>query len=105
MDNPNALSTLDTQDTGYTVNIGHTGHGIYCQHWTHRTRDILSTLDTQDTGIYCQHWTHKTRDILSTLDTQDTGRNKHNIKNNTTQNIKNRSNTNPTKKPGVGGGG
>jgi hypothetical protein len=52
MDNPNALSTLDTQDTGYTVNIGHTGHG-----------DILSTLDTQDTGytVNIGHTGHGTK--------------------------------------------
>ena len=44
--------------------------------------------------IYCQHWAHRTRDETSTIK-----------KYNTTQNTKNMSNTDPTKKTGGGGEG
>ena len=85
--NPETLSTLDTQDTGWKQIIQR-----HCQHWAHKIQDgnkqsrdtvntghtrymmetnnpeTLSTLDTQDTGwkqtiqIHCQHWAHKIQD-------------------------------------------
>ena len=45
MDNPEALATLGTRDTGQsrgTGNIGHTGHRTiqrHWQHWAHGTQD------------------------------------------------------------------